>query len=209
MTPKLALEQSNRMAITAYRHPLLQFPDQPLVLVEGKFDAVYIRQGLSAAGIKPRWRLADPDELTGDLTGGDAFKSYLKSRPDSAPIIVVRDWETKDEEAYTKHLKGHAHSKAVTMPESMCTAGLGKGWAGIERYLPINFIESLVPDDDLLRRGNGTIEPEKAMLENHKQAMARQFDITQFPAPNLVELARWIDDQVAMVLDNIPTEAFF
>ncbi len=216
MTSKNALELSNRLAVTSYRHPLLQFPDQPLVLVEGKFDAVYLRQGLTSAGIKPRWRLADPDELTGDATGGDAFKQYLrcnsaaiKSRPDSAPIIVLRDWETRDSEQYKKHLSCHVYSTAVTTPESLCTSELGKGWVGIERYLPVDFIKSLVPPADLLHRNNGTIEPEKAKLETHKQALARQFNITKWPAPNLVQLACWINEEVERVLKEIPTEAFF
>jgi len=216
MTSKLALVESNRMAITGYRHPLLQFPDQPLVLVEGKFDAGYIREALTAAGIKPRWKLADPDDLTSDDTGGDTFKSYLRynsaaigSRPDSAPIIVIRDWETKDAEQYRKHLASHPHSTAVIMPEALCNSDLGKGWAGIERYLPTAFVESIIPPSDLLRRGDGVLEPEKSTLSGHKQAMFRAFDIKAYPAPELVELTKWIDQQVTDVLAKIPVEAFF
>ncbi|CAM3233296.1 AAA family ATPase [Tsukamurella hominis] len=216
LTPKLAIEQSNKEAVTAYRHPLLQYSDQPLVLVEGKFDAQYIRQGLDAAGIKPRWRLADPDDLTGDATGGDAFKQYLrynsaaiKSRPDSAPILVVRDWETNDANSYRTYLKGHRYSTVVTMPSDLCTSELGTGWSGIERYLPLDFVESMVPEEDLLRRSNGVIEPEKSSLNSHKQAMARAFDIAEHPGANLISLAKWIDERVSEMLAEVPTEAFF
>lgn len=212
---KKALTESTRMAITSYRHPLLQYPDQPLVLVEGRFDADYLRVALGTTSLKPRWRLADPDDLTDDDTGGDAFKAYLRyntaaiaSRPEAAPILVVRDWETKDAEQYNKHLRGHPHSTAVTMPYALCNPDLGKSWAGIERYLPTAYIEAMVPPGDLLYRGGGVIEADKATLAAHKQALARGFDIKAFPAPHLVELVNWIDDQVDTVLSSIPTGAF-
>lgn len=215
MAAKQALTESTRLAITAYRHPLLQYPDQPLVLVEGKFDADYLRAALAATNIKPRWRLADPDDLTGDDAGGDTFKSYLRynaaaiaSRPEAAPILVVRDWETRDVQAYKNNLKGHPYSSAVVMPESMCNADLGKGWAGIERYLPTDYIEAMVPPSDLLYRGDGLIEPDKATLAGHKQALARGFDISGYPSPHLIDLVTWIDEQVTAMLQNIPTGAF-
>lgn len=215
MPAKLALEESTRLAITAYRHPLLQYPDQPLVLVEGKFDADYLRAALTASKVKPRWRLADPDDLTGAESGGDTFKSYLRyntaaiaSRPEAAPIFVVRDWETKDAQTYRNNLKGHPYSTAEVMPEALCNPELGKGWAGIERYLPTDYIESVIPPEDLLRRGDGLIEPDKATLASHKQPLARGFDIAKYPAPQLVEVVQWIDDQISLVLSRIPAEAF-
>lgn len=212
---KEALLESNRLAITTYRHPLVQHSQQPLVLVEGRYDGDYLQAALTGAGLKPRWRLADPDDLTGDSTGGDAFKSYLRyntaaiaSRPAAAPILVVRDWETKDADQYQKYLKGHPYSLAVTMPDSMCNPELGRGWAGIERYLPTEFIEAMVPAEDRLLRGDGVIEPDKASLARHKQAMARSFDIDTYPAPHLEALARWIDEEVERMLAPIPTSEF-
>lgn len=215
MPSKQAIAESTRLAITAYRHPLLQYPDQPLVLVEGRFDADYLRAALATTSIKPRWRLADPDDLTGDDAGGDTFKSYLRyntaaiaSRPEAAPILVVRDWETKDVATYRNNLKAHPYSTAVVMPESICNPDLGKGWAGIERYLPTDYIEAMVPPSDLLRRGDGLIEPDKAALAGHKQALARGFDIVAYPSPHLCELAVWIDEQVTEMLKTVPTSSF-
>jgi hypothetical protein len=215
MPSKEALQKSTRLAITSYRHPLLQYPDQPLVLVEGKFDAEYLRAALSMTNIKPRWKLIDPDDLTGDDAGGDTFKAYLRynaaaiaSRPDAAPILVVRDWETRDVQTYKNNLKVHKYSTAVVMPESICNPELGKSWAGIERYLPKTYVETMVPPSDLLRRGDGVIETDKATLTSHKQALARGFDIKAHPSPHLVKLAEWIDAQVATMLDAVPTNAF-
>lgn len=215
LSSKKALIESTRLAITGYRHPLLQYPDLPLVLVEGRFDAEYLRAALAATSIKPRWRLVDPDDLTGDEAGGDTFKYYLRynsaaiaSRPESAPIVVVRDWETRDVEQYRKHLKAHAHSTAIVMPSSLCNPELGTSWAGIERYLPTDYVEAMVPPDDLLRRGGGVIEIDKATLDGHKQALARGYDSTKYPSAHLVDLATWIDEEVGKVLANVPTDAF-
>lgn len=215
MASKRALHLSNRMVVTDYRHPLLQYPDRPLVFVEGKFDAGYLRQALKSTSIKPRWRIADPDDTTGSGTGGDAFKKYLQfnaaainSRPDYAPIIVVRDWETRDADQYKKHLSGHEYSTVVTMPKDLANPLLGEGWAGIERYLPTEYIQHMIPTEDLLVRGDGVIQPEKNSLGKHKQALFNEFDITEHPAPNLVSLAKWIDSEVDDVLDQVPTESF-
>lgn len=216
LPPKDALQESTKMAVTSYRHPLLQYPDQPLVLVEGRFDAIYLRAALSITSVKPRWRLADPDDLTDEATGGDAFKSYLRynsaaiaSRPEAAPLVVIRDWETKDVDQYKKYLSGHKYSTAIVMPESLCNPELGTGWAGIERYLPTDHVEAVVPPSDLLRRGDGVIEPDRSKLWAHKQALARSFDPSKHDSSHLVNLAKWIDGQVTEVLASIPTQAFF
>jgi len=58
-----AIARSDRLRITSYRHPLLNYPDDPLVLVEGRSDAKVLEAAVRASGIKPRWRLASLDGL--------------------------------------------------------------------------------------------------------------------------------------------------
>lgn len=215
MTAREALVQSDRAGITTFKYPLLRHPHQPLVFVEGRFDAGYLRQALTSAGLKVRWRLADPDSFTGDAMGGDAFKNYLRynasaiqARPEIAPIIVVRDWETGDASQYAKYLSGHPYSTAITMPDRLCNPELGVGWAGIERYLPTSHIESVFPANKILRRGDGVIEPDKRALKDLKQALHDGFDMEAHPSSYLIDLAQWIDGKVSEVLEGIPTERF-
>lgn len=217
LSAKQAISESNRLAVSTYSHPFVQNLDRPLVFFEGKFDAIYLREAYLSMGRRLRWKLADPDEFTGADMGGDAFKQYLKfntaplaARPDKAPVIVVRDWETTDAGQYNKSLRSHTYSKAIVMPESLVNPELGSGWRGIERYLNADFIRSIVPPEDLIvNQGTGVLDPVKSALESHKQTLARSFSIADHPSPNLVDLAEWVDSQVAKVIESIPTENFF
>jgi hypothetical protein len=95
-----ALVASTRGAVITFRHPLFAHPDVPLVIVEGKWDDIYLRAALAQSSRRPRWRLISPARDLDPDIGGDGVLPYLQynknvvaSRPDAAPIIVMRDWE--------------------------------------------------------------------------------------------------------------------
>lgn len=57
-----ALSQSARARITSYKHPLVTYPDDPLVIVEGRTDKIYLMAAIRSANLRPRWRVISPDD---------------------------------------------------------------------------------------------------------------------------------------------------
>ncbi len=115
-----ALRSATRREITSFQHPLFTSTDRPIVIVEGRYDAAYLRAAIESLNLRPRWRLFSPQDTFGPEVGGDSVLPYLQwntaviaSRPEIAPIIVLRDWEARDASKYDKHLKAHPHSKAL------------------------------------------------------------------------------------------------
>lgn len=213
-----ALDATTKRSITTFRHPLFTFPDVPLVLVEGRFDFVYLRAALAEAGLRPRWKLLSPDDVLGAGTAGDALHQYLKynsavisSRPDTAPLIVLRDWEAKDIGKYQTVLAAHPYSMGLTCPEELVNPRLDESWVGIERYLDLETVEAFV-DAAFLGRETGeenaryTIK--KSNLEKVKRSLADGVDVRETVGTHLLALATWLDDRVADRLSEIPASRF-
>ena len=151
LTSKEALERSSRLLITTLRHPLQAISTEPLLLVEGKTDAQYIRAAIIAEGLRPRWRLASMDDIDDLVGGGDAIVPWLKAnasvlgaRPDAAPVFVLRDWEERSLTRFIAALSPHPWSTAFQCPAAGANPDLDESFVGIERYLPTDFIESAV-----------------------------------------------------------------
>ncbi|RAS68452.1 putative AbiEii toxin of type IV toxin-antitoxin system [Lentzea atacamensis] len=218
MPAKAALTRSARLAITTYRHPLLEYPDQPMVVVEGAFDEVHIGAAAREAGIRPRWRLVSPDSTFGAGTAGDALKQYLKynqtalaSRPSAAPVLIVRDWESKDINSYKTLTAIHGYSEAMIAPQHLLNPALGPSFAGVERYLSTSLIESTIEGDHLLvsKGAKGTIEIRKESLSDAKKKLATAVQDGAAVGTHAVQLAKWVDTQVSSLIAKIPASEFF
>lgn len=217
-----ALRKSSRSRVSVMRHPLLGWPDDPVVLVEGKFDVVYLQAALKASGIRPRWRLIDSASLDVDAnsTGGSGLLQYLNqsqnalaSRPPRSPIVVVRDWDEEGKLGdYKKALKAHNYSAVMAAPETLCNPHLGRRFKGIERYLDTSFIESFFGEDALMPESLKSKYPLRVdanTLKNKKSALAKRFvDDSIAAGPHLVDLARSIDNFVSSTIASIPVDAF-
>ncbi|WP_296607196.1 AAA family ATPase, partial [Nocardioides sp.] len=119
-TARDAIAEATQREITTFRHPLFTSTDLPMVVVEGKFDAVHLRAALKALDLRPRWRLVAPQAAFGQEVSGDSIYGFLNfnraviaSRPESSPVIVLRDWETADVSKYMKALQVHPYSSAI------------------------------------------------------------------------------------------------
>ncbi|SEO62195.1 AAA family ATPase [Amycolatopsis saalfeldensis] len=214
---KETLAKSTRMAITSYRHPLLEYPDIPIVVVEGRFDEIYLGAAVRETGIRPRWRILSPDDSFGDGTAGDALKSYLKfnqsalkARPLSAPILVLRDWESKDVGTYRNLLQAHPYSSAIATPESMTNPELGPSFVGIERYLGTKFVVKTIGRKDLLKRSNGDefYEISKSTLSTGKRRLSDAVLRGEPAGTYLGELAKWLNGEVGKLVDQVPASEF-
>lgn len=215
---KDALVDSTRRSITGFTHPLFTFPTEPIVIVEGKFDDVYLRAAIEAAGLRPRWKLLSPSSTFGEEIGGDSVLEYLKynkqaiaSRPDAAPVIVLRDWEAKDKVKYDKALAGHPFSTCLIAPESLTNPDLDDSFVGIERYAETTLVESVIPTMELGKEHGGPgarYTVKRPTLEKHKRGMATAIS-DGFPVGKYaVDLANWLDSSVVKILQDVPPAAF-
>lgn len=218
METRDALRESAKQAISSFQHPLFSFPTDPIVVVEGKFDAIYLRAAIEHTDLKPRWRLMSPGEAFGPDHTGDAIYQYLKynqqviaSRADAAPVIVLRDWEAKDRAKYDSVLRCHPHSKCVTAPSDLVNPELGVSFRGIERFLPTVYVTTVVGRLKLGRESgepNAPLSIRPQLLEQAKPGLAAKAAKGDSVGPFMEALARWIDDQVTESLANVPSSAF-
>lgn len=213
-----ALQESARREITTYRHPLFTFTDRPLVIVEGKYDGVHLRAGLAKAGRRVRWRLVAPSEIFESDTGGDGLYEYLRynkqvlaSRPDAAPVIVLRDWEDTKKQKYDKILGVHPYSRCLIASESLANPRLGASFVGIERYLSAELIEAHVPEKKLGLEYKGVDAPYSIVrkdLEAAKPTLSAAVESGTDPGEHMEGLAAWLDDEVESVIAELPPGSF-
>jgi hypothetical protein len=138
--------------VSAWSHPLLQFPRSPLLLVEGKFDYDIFRavQGMLPNGLKCRISyLGEIDNEAG--TGGkDRLLQYIKNntraidvRVDKAPVIAILDWDAKADLAKYQKASKAEHYYARIWQEGDLNTDLGKTFRGTERALGTNLIKDV------------------------------------------------------------------
>lgn len=218
METRAALVESAKLAISAYRHPLMIFPTDPVVIVEGKFDAIYLQAAIKSANLKPRWRLISPEDAFGSDYTGDAIHQYLKynkhvvaSRSDAAPVIVLRDWESNDNAKYDAVLEAHPYSKCIVAPADRANPELGESFRGIERFLPTDYVTTVV---DVVKLGRETGESnspysiKKQLLEQSKPALGAMVASGHLVGPYMEDLVQWVDNQVVEILAGVPSSAF-
>lgn len=218
MTARDALVASAKASISTYSHPLFTFASEPILIVEGPFDDIYLRGAIEEGSLKPRWRLISPKVVFGDEYTGDAIYQYLKynrqviaSRPDAAPVIMLRDWEAKDKQKYDKILSVHPYSTCLVPPIELTNPSLGESFVGIERYLSTDFILSVVSVKSLGRESGEPDAPysiKRHVLEEVKRPLAEKATGNTPVGTYMQGLAAWVDTQVEQILSNVPSSAF-
>jgi hypothetical protein len=202
----------------------MEFPDQPIVLVEGKFDGVHFRDALARhPSLRPRWKLVVMSELDPAYKpGGSALATYLSanravinSRPLSAPVIVLRDWEDAGGNLanFTSALQGHASSTVLCCPASLSNPQLGASFRGVERYLPTSLIRSVIPSTRLTRPGDVDYPVElssagKDAYPSYKSKLAQQVQNGAPTGSQMRDLVEWLDQQIVSILSNVPAQLF-
>ncbi|WP_165799929.1 MULTISPECIES: ATP-dependent nuclease [Isoptericola] len=215
---KEALRSATRREITNFQHPLFVSTDRPVVIVEGKFDAIYLKAAIESLDLRPRWVLLSPQEALGQDVGGDSVLQYLRwnksviaSRPDIAPVIVLRDWEATDANKYNDQLRVHAYSRALTCDASCVNPDLDDSWFGIERYLPTEHLKLHIPSGKLGLESaapGARLSVKKKVLEEYKSVLARGIRDGGDPGDYLRELVRWLDAEVEETIRSVPVRDF-
>ena len=122
------LERAASTGISRWVHPILANPLEPVVLVEGKSDFLFLQQAL---------RLLEPNlnsivSYLGELQGGNItggwteMLSYVKTnigairtRLPAAPLVIVLDWDSASRKTeFQKQIGDTDRAKVLVWPEN-------------------------------------------------------------------------------------------
>jgi hypothetical protein len=141
-SPRDALEQLARAGVSRWSHPLLYYPLDPIVLVEGKYDAAFLEEAFRYYRPRRPVHVTYLEMLDDDKSGGkDDTIRYLKAhakaiktrRPD-APVIVVLDWDAAGQVAgLLKRFDPNDPIRVLAWPNSSFNPLLNDTFRGIER----------------------------------------------------------------------------
>jgi energy-coupling factor transporter ATP-binding protein EcfA2 len=144
------LEKTAKAGISRWLHPILYYPLDPVILVEGKFDRVFLEEAFRIMRPTRDVRVVDLEQLSDDATGGDERviryvrdnSGPIKSRASETPVAVVLDWDSASKA--TRLARPFAKSDpflAFAWPASAFNPLLGPTFRGIERHYSTRLIE--------------------------------------------------------------------
>jgi hypothetical protein len=182
-TPRELLERCAMSGTTRHVDALLRYPLEPLLIVEGKFDRVFVERALELMGASRECRVACLEDLgEGRRTGGaQDTREYIKhhtdairARPQEAPVIVVLDWDDRHQpQTYRSLLPDDAAFHVVKWPERQCNPRLRRSFKGIERFYSDRLIEVAGRETDAIsRHRNGQLSVDPDGYETVKRVLA-------------------------------------
>lgn len=140
--PREALKILSRAGVSRWVHPLLYFPLDPIILVEGKRDVPFFKKAIEYFKPKRKPIITFLEELNETKTGGkDDIYNYIKanslaikSRLKDAPVIVILDWDARNKkDSFEKLFSTSDPFKVIDWPDTALNPKLGKSFRGIER----------------------------------------------------------------------------
>lgn len=141
--PRAALDLLSGAGVARWVHPVLFWPLDPIILVEGKFDREFIEEAFRFYRPKRPVRVVDLPVLDG-ATGGVAerIQRYIKdnanairSRRSDAPLIVVLDWDAaKKVDQFKRLVDSPSVYKVLAWPGEAANPKASKSFRGIERF---------------------------------------------------------------------------
>lgn len=136
--------------ITKYTHPILFYPTEALIVVDGKYDVLFLKKAFHAISPQTKTQVKCLGDIDQEKTGGeDDILEYIKRckaaiscRPKSAPVIIVLDWESKKFQRF-KHVADNLGGKLKIFQwnESSANPRITKSFTGTERFYPDHLIE--------------------------------------------------------------------
>jgi hypothetical protein len=140
---KLAvLEKGAQTGVSRWVHPLLAYPLNPILLVEGKFDFEFLQQALNLIKPQSRIRVAFLEQMKPDSSGGvDDLEKYLKAsklalaaRATQAPVAVLLDHSAAAKKStFEKIISDSKRLKVEIWPITALNPKLTASFRGIER----------------------------------------------------------------------------
>lgn len=198
--PKLVRAAEER-GVSHWVQPILAYPWNPVVLVEGPRDVRALEHVAGILGFGDLRFFALPDLDPAQRGGGrDQIVRWLRQnggliahRPEMCPLIVLLDWETSDQDLESARAAygGGGERLVLRMNSKYCDPGLSRDFHGIERFYPIGIVEEAANAGEF-QIGRSSGEPlsiSKSQLERAKGPLLRR--LTEVKTPEeLVTLER-------------------
>lgn len=140
---------AEEQGVAAYLHPVLSFPFNPVILVEGSVDEKVLNHVAGQLGRGILKFICLPKLEAGEGSGVDAQIAYVRKnaslihrRPSESPFLVLVDWDVSDQKlqslksAYGKNSERYV----VRAPSELCAKVMGDSFKGIERFYPEKLI---------------------------------------------------------------------
>lgn len=175
------LARSSSSGISRWVHPLLHFPLDPLILVEGKFDYVFFTAAFALLSPLKQPRVSYLEQLSGESGGIEQTIKYLRSnrevlsnRPADSPVFLVVDWDSRSKEDAAKAAFLHpAAGGPIVWPDSALNPKLGKSFRGVERAYSERLIMLAMDEGaEIARKKDGTYVADKESYGETKQRLA-------------------------------------
>jgi hypothetical protein len=140
---------AEEQGVSSYVHPVLSFPLNPVVLVEGAIDENVLNHVAGCLGRGILKFISLPRLDSGEGSGVDSQIAYVKKnaslihrRPPESPFIVLVDWDVPDQKMQSlKSAYGKNADRYVVRPSTdRATKILGESFRGIERFYPEQLI---------------------------------------------------------------------
>jgi hypothetical protein len=173
--PREALNLLSGAGVARWVHPVLFWPLDPIVLVEGKFDREFIEECLRFIRPKRPIRVVDLPKLDGATGGGgvERIQRYVKdnanairSRRPEAPLIVVLDWDAaKKVEQFKKLVNAPSVYKVFAWPVEAANPKAGKSFKGVERFHCDRVLDLAIDQDAPLGRKSKKGQPGDYIVE--------------------------------------------
>jgi hypothetical protein len=180
--PREAMEIVARTGISRWVHPILYHPLDPLILVEGKFDAAFLEEAFKLIRPMRKVEVSYLEQLdAGGGTGGvEELSRYIKSnapvirsRRPEAPVVVVLDWDAAAKAERLRRLFTTTDPcKVLVWPDTTFNPNLGNSFKGIERHFSDRIIqESEGRGVTVFRSATGVCSIERDNYGQAKQTM--------------------------------------
>src|SRR3546814_16083045 len=103
MNTQALVRSAEEQGVSTYLHPILSYPFNPVVLVEGNNDEIVLNHVANVVGRSLLKFVTLPNFRDGESAGVDSLISYIRKnsrllsrRPVDSPLIVPVDWEVSD-----------------------------------------------------------------------------------------------------------------
>jgi len=142
--PRKALERLSIAGVARWVHPILLWPLDPIILVEGQFDREFVEEAFRYFKPKRPVRVVDLPALDESSGGGglERMRQYIKdsanairSRRSEAPVVVVLDWDASGKQEQFKRLvSASTVYKVLVWPVDRANPKAGRSFKGLERF---------------------------------------------------------------------------
>ncbi|MBE3039211.1 MAG: AAA family ATPase [Chloroflexi bacterium] len=142
-SPQDAVEQMSREGISRWTHPILYYPTEPVILVEGKYDAAFLEKAFNHIQPNRTLHVTYLEKLEGGTaTGGvDALAKYIRAnvkvvklRRKDSRVVVLLDWDSAGKlNQFQSILPDDDSYRVLAWPDGSYNPKLGRDFHGIER----------------------------------------------------------------------------